>query len=61
MFIPNWAYIQEWGGAIFEMLIGLHIWGTYIWGGGGGGLFWGGGGGGQKMVNRVPLCFSLTE
>ena len=39
MFIPNWAYIQEWGGAIFEMLIGLHIWGTYIWGGG---LFMGG-------------------
>ena len=42
MFIPNWAYIQEWGGAIFEMLIGLHIWGTYISGGGGGGLFMGG-------------------
>ena len=40
MFIPNWAYIQERGGAIFEMLIGLHIWGTYISGGGGGG--WGG-------------------
>ena len=47
MFIPNWAYIQEWGGAIFEMLIGLHIWGTYISGGGGGeggvgGADWGG-------------------
>ena len=40
MFIPKWAYIQEWGGAIFETLIGLHIWETYIWGGGG--LIYGG-------------------